>query len=46
MIQLDTVAFNHDASAATYLRWSWILFVPGTVIGGALLLSGLFRLLA
>jgi hypothetical protein len=34
-----------DASATTYLRWSWILFVPGTVIGVALLLLGLVRLL-
>jgi hypothetical protein len=37
---------RHDPSAASYLRWSWILFVPGTVIGTALAVFGLVKLLA
>jgi hypothetical protein len=42
---LDRIRRN-DPSAATYLRWSWILFVPGTVIGTALVVLGLVKLLA
>jgi len=36
---------RRDPSAARYLRWSWVLFAPGTVIGAALILFGLARLL-
>ena len=41
---LDRIRRN-DPSAATYVRWSWILFAPGTVIGTALAVFGLIRLL-
>jgi hypothetical protein len=37
---------RRDRSAATYLRWSWILFVPGSVIGSALAVFALAELLA
>jgi hypothetical protein len=37
---------RHDASARKFLIWSWILFVPGTVIGVPLVLGFLGNLVA
>jgi protein-S-isoprenylcysteine O-methyltransferase Ste14 len=34
-----------DPAARTYLTWSWICFVPGTLIGTVLVLLGLWNLL-
>jgi hypothetical protein len=36
---------RHDPSANRWMLWSWILFVPGTVVGVPLLLLFLVNLL-
>jgi hypothetical protein len=42
---LDRVKTD-PATARTLLMWSWILFVPGTILGGLLLVMGVLGLLS
>lgn len=42
---LDRVR-RHDPSARRYLLWSWVLFVPGTLVGVPFLVLKLVSVLA
>jgi hypothetical protein len=37
---------RHDASARKLLIWSWICFVPGTLVGVALIVYGVASLIS